>query len=76
MMKKCRSNVIHVSKKGKKAAFLLVIPHLDFVVITTGNKQWLIVMEMNSTDRTFMFVKLINECAHAIIPQLNPAIMQ
>ena len=43
---------------------------LDLVVISTRHKQRLLLMEVNSTDRAFMLIKSVNECPHAVIPEL------
>lgn len=48
--------------------------HLDLVVVPTGDKQRLGLVEVHSTDWTLMLIETINECAHTVVPQLRSSI--
>jgi hypothetical protein len=49
---------------------------LDLVIVSSGHKEWLLIMEADSTNWTIMFIKLVQECAHSVVPQLNHPIVQ
>jgi len=46
------ADIVKVPGECEQTLSLLVVPHLDLVVITTGNKQRLGVVESHTTDRT------------------------
>jgi hypothetical protein len=46
------ANVIDVPKEVEQATPLLVVPDLDLVIISTGHKEGLGVVECNSSHRT------------------------
>lgn len=75
MMEEGGSDVVEVSEESKKAASQFVVPHLDFVVISSRYKQRLLFVEINSSDGAIMLVKLVNQCAHPIVPQLDDSVV-
>lgn len=75
-MKINRPDVVKMPDQRKDTASEFVVPNLDFVIITTRDEKRLGAMEIDSTNRSFMFVKAIDERAHTIIPKLNGAIVQ
>jgi hypothetical protein len=48
----------------------------EFKDLTSRDKQRLRLVEVDATDRAFMLIKAVNECAHPIIPQLNHTAVQ
>jgi hypothetical protein len=75
MMKKCCANIIQVTKQCKKTSPQFVIPNLNLIVIASRDKQWLLLMEVNASHWTIMFIKLVNKGAHPIVPQLDDPIV-
>jgi hypothetical protein len=49
----------------------LVVPDLDLVIITTGDKQGLSRVEIDSSNGAIVFFETINQSSHAVIPQLD-----
>jgi hypothetical protein len=49
----------------------LVVPDLDLVIITTGDKQGLGRMEIDSSNGAIVFFEAINESSHAVVPKLD-----
>jgi hypothetical protein len=47
-----------------------------FKDLTSRNEQRLRLVEVDTTDRAFMLIKAVNECAHPIIPQLDNTTVQ
>ena len=70
------SNVIQMALQGEHALLGFIVPHLDFVVISTTNKHWLRLMEMHATNRPIMLFKLINECLSTVIKKVNGTVME
>ncbi len=52
------------------------VSHFDFVVVASGDEERLLVVEADSTHRSIVLVELVDQSAHAIIPQLDNPIMQ
>ena len=50
--------------------------HLDLVVIAARHKQWLLLVKADATHRAIMLIKLVDQCTHAVVPQLNYTIVQ
>ena len=46
-------------------------PTLDLVVVTTRHKQGLGAVEVDATHRALMLIKPVDQCAHAVVPQLR-----
>lgn len=70
-MEENRAHIIQVSVQCKKTPPGLVVPDLDLVVITAGYEQGLGRVEVDASDRSIMFFESVNECPHAVIPQLD-----
>ena len=41
---------------------------LNLVVISTGNKERLRLVEMHPTDRAIVLIKAVDESTHAVVP--------
>lgn len=70
-MEENRAHIIQVAVQCEETPPGLVVPDLDLVVITAGHEQGLRRVEVNASDRTIMFFESIDECSHAVIPQLD-----
>eukprot|EP00117_Sycon_ciliatum_P042067 scpid19236/ scgid30660/ len=71
-----RSHIIQMTEESEQASLHFVIPDLDLVIVSSGNKQWLVAVKINSTNRSVMLIKPLNQCAHTIIPKLDISIVQ
>jgi hypothetical protein len=71
MMEEDSSDVVQVAGQCKHTLSGLSGPNLDGVVITTRDKDWLSRMESDTSDRTVVIFKTIDQSTHTIIPQLN-----
>jgi len=47
------ANIVQVPKQREKTAPELVIPHLNLIVISSRDKQWLLLMEVNASYWTW-----------------------
>lgn len=70
------SDVIQMAQQGENATFLLVVPYLDFVIVSARHEQGLLVVETYSAYGAVVFVEFFKQCAHAIIPELDAAVVQ
>jgi hypothetical protein len=67
--------LIHQNKLHIMELILFSNTNLDFVIISSRHKERLLIMEADSTNWTIMFIKLVQECAHSVVPQLNHSIV-
>eukprot|EP00967_Tisochrysis_lutea_P014290 scaffold16053_cov21-Tisochrysis_lutea.AAC.1 len=70
-MKLDGADVVQVAQQREQAASKLIVPDLDFVIITTGHKQGLRAVEVHPSHRAIVLIKAVNEGAHAVVPQLQ-----
>ena len=75
-MEVCGSNVVEMPIEGEEASSGFVVPHLDFVVITTTDEQGLCRVEVYASNGAFMFLQAVIYRAHLVVPQLNTAIVK
>jgi hypothetical protein len=54
-----------MSQKCEEATTKLVVPHFDFVVITTRYNQWLNTMEINTANWAIVLVESLEQYTHA-----------
>ena len=59
-----------MSKKGKEASTEFVIPYFDLVVITAGNDEGLVQVEVDTADWTVVFFKSIDYCSNTVVPTM------
>lgn len=76
MMKHCGPDVIQVSQKSKDTSPLFIVPNFNLIIISARNKQRLLIMETYSSNGSVVFIEFVEQGAHAVIPQLDNAIMQ
>ena len=53
------SDVVQVTQQSEDTPPLLVVPHLDLVIISSRHKQRLLFVEVNSSHRSIMLIKLV-----------------
>ena len=53
------SDVVQVTQKSEDTPPLLVVPHLDLVIISSRHEQRLLFVEVNSSHRSIMLIKLV-----------------
>jgi hypothetical protein len=47
------------------------LQYLDFIIISAGHKERLLLVEIHAAHRSVVFVKLLQEGAHPVVPQLH-----
>lgn len=60
-----------MTEECKDASLLLMVPYFNFEVVTAADEEWLLIVKCNSSDWAIVLIKLLEECADTIIPQLN-----
>jgi hypothetical protein len=71
MMEKDGANVVQMSSERKQTALLIVVPDLDPIVVTAGDKHGLSLVEIDSSDWTVMFLETVYQSSHSVVPQLD-----
>ena len=62
------SHVVQVAIQGKQTPPSLVVPDLDFVVVSSGHEQGLSRVEVNTSNGAIMLFKAVNKSSYAIVP--------
>lgn len=70
-----RAHIVQVAEQGEDATTLLVIPHLDLEIVSAGNEQGLLAVEGDAPHWSIVFIELLQECVHSVVPQLDHAIV-
>ena len=70
MVEEDSSNVVQVAAQSKETSPGLIRPHLDLVVVSTGDEEGLGAMKVDAPHRSIMLLKPVDESSHAIVPQL------
>ena len=70
------ADVVQVAQQGEETAAQLVVPHLDLVVIAARHKEGLRVVEVHAAHGALVLLVLFQQRAHAVVPQLQHAIVQ
>ncbi len=65
-----------MSSQSEQAAAKLVVPNFDFVVITTSDEEWLNDMEISTANGAFVLMVVIDDCAGAVIDDLNDTVVE
>ena len=76
VVEKRRSNVIQMSQQGEQTLSVLVIPDFDLVIVATADEERLGLVEMDASDGPVVFVELVDQRLHAVVPQLDDARVQ
>lgn len=67
-MEENRSHIIQVAIQCEQAPPGLVVPNLDLVIVTSGHKQGLGWVEVNTANWTIVFFKSVDKSSHAVVP--------
>jgi hypothetical protein len=54
-----RANVVQVTHQREEAAAQFVVPHFDFIVVSTGDKERLRAVETDAADGACAYIFLI-----------------
>jgi len=68
MVEEYGPHIVQVTIEGEQTSSRLVRPHLDFVVVSAGNKEWLRLVKVYTSNWAVMLFKSVNQCAHTIVP--------
>jgi hypothetical protein len=71
MVKLDSSDVIQMSKKSKQTPMQLVVPDLDFVIISSRYEERLRIVKMYTANRSIVLVEAIDESSHPEVPELD-----
>ena len=55
-----------MTEHGEEALALLVVPHLDLVIVSSGHEEGLGAVEVNTSHRAVMLVKLLDKSLQEI----------
>lgn len=65
------AHIVQMPIESKKASPGLVTPDFDLIIIPSGNEEWLCAVEIDPSNGAIMLLKPVNECSHAIVPELD-----
>lgn len=68
MVEENSPHVVQMPIERKQASASLVAPDLDLVIISSGHEKRLRLVEINATDGAIVFLKAVNQHAHAVVP--------
>lgn len=54
--------------QSEKTPTALITPHLDLVVVASGNEQGLRWMKVDTSNGAVMLLEAVDESSHAIVP--------
>ena len=65
-----------MTSKGENAFFELVIPPLDFEVISPRYEHGLLGVEVDASNGSLMFLEGIDKGSYFVVPELNNPVVQ
>ena len=71
MVEENGSNVVEMAVKGEEASSGLVGPDLDLIIVASRNEERLGLVEIDTSNRSIMFLEAINQGSHTVIPELD-----
>jgi len=71
MVEEHGSDVVEMAIQSEQASPSLVRPDLDLIVVATGHKQWLRLVEIDASNGPVVFLESVDQCTHSIIPKLD-----
>lgn len=71
MVEENGSDVVEMAVESKEAASSLVGPDLDLVVVASRNEERLGLVEVDTSNRSIVFLEAINQGSHSVIPKLD-----
>lgn len=75
-MEEYSPHIVKVAVECEQASSALIRPNLDLVVVSSRNEERLCFVKVYASDRTIMFLESVDQCTHAIVPQLDGRRMQ
>lgn len=58
-------------QQSEKAPMRLVIPHLNLVIIASGDEERLGLVEVDAADGAVVLLEAVDERPHAVVPELD-----
>jgi len=71
MMKENGPDIVQVTAQCEKTSSCLIRPDLDLIVVTSRHEQGLSLVKINTSNRSVVLLESVNQCAHAVVPQLD-----
>lgn len=71
MVEENGSDVVEMAVEGEKASSSLVGPDLDLVIVASRNEERLGLVEVDTSNRSIVFLEAINQGSHSVIPKLD-----
>jgi len=71
MVKEDGPDIVQMTAQCEQTSSRLIRPDLDLVVITSRYEQGLGLVEVDTSDRSIVLLESVNQCSHAVIPQLD-----
>ncbi len=68
MVEKDCPHIVQMAVEREKTPASLIGPDFDFVVVSSGNKQWLCFVKVYSANRSVMLLEALDKRAHTIVP--------
>lgn len=68
MVEEHRSHIIQVTVQSEETSSGLITPHLDLIVVTSGDEEGLRRVKVNAANGAIVFFESIDQGTHAIVP--------
>jgi len=70
------ANVIFVRVNDKQTSSRLVVPYPDLGIVATRHREGLMLVEVETPDWPFVFVKLVDHGSFTVVPQPDYSAVQ
>jgi hypothetical protein len=70
-MEEHSAHVVQMPVECKKTSPGLVTPDFNLVIIPSGHEEGLSAMKIDPSNGAIMLLEPVNECPHAIVPELD-----
>jgi hypothetical protein len=57
-----------MAEEGEEASAKFVIPYFDFVIVSSGDDEGFVEVEVDAADGSVVFFKAVDDGAYSIIP--------
>lgn len=71
VVKSSCSHIIQVTKQREDTSLLFIVPDFNLEIISTGNEQRLLIVKCYSSHRAIVLIKLLQQIAYSVVPQLD-----
>lgn len=68
MVEEYSPHIVQMAVQSEKTPTALITPHLDLVVVASGNEQGLRWMKVDTSNGAVMLLEAVDESSHAIVP--------